>query len=83
MKDRDRPGCITKQVEVARAEAWPTNRKPDCRQRNVELPGGHTGCDYFGHILYVVFLGTVWVSAVGAGQPLCSLMTCSILHSEV
>lgn len=38
-----------------------------------ELPGGHTACDYFGHILYVVFLGTVWVSAVGAGQPLCSL----------
>lgn len=64
MKHKDRPGCITKQAEMARAraEAWPTQRKPpadrgsDVKLR--ELAGGHRGCDYFGHTLHVV-LGTV------------------------
>lgn len=34
IKDRDKPGCVTKQAEVARAEAWPIQRKSlICRQR--------------------------------------------------
>lgn len=33
-----------------------------------ELPGDHTGYDYFEHTRHTL-LGIVWASTVGAGQP--------------